>query len=51
MLKFLACSKEIRGRTDASKIGIGAVLFQVIEDGILSNLKSFSQTESVLVDH
>ena len=31
MLKFLDYSKEIRGRTDASKIGIGAVLFQVIE--------------------
>ena len=29
--KFLDYSKEIRGRTDASKIGIGAVLFQVIE--------------------
>ena len=31
MLKFLDYSKEIRVRTDASKIGIGAVLFQVIE--------------------
>ena len=49
MLKFLDYSKEIRVRTDASKIGIGAVLFQVIEgveEPVAFLSKSFSQTES-----
>ncbi len=49
MLRFLDYSKEIRVRTDASKIGIGAVLFQVIggvEEPVAFLSKSFRQTES-----
>ena len=48
MLKFLDYDREIRVRTDASKIGLGAVLFQVIngvEEPVAFLSKAFSATE------